>query len=178
MAAFATLGELKRHLNKQSNADDDELQDILDAATEVVASLVGTTFDAGAVTERVTATGGTVLLSRRPVVGPVLLDGVEVAEDQIDRAAGLLHGVYTSVASYWRPSSSVTYATDGAVPASVMLATLIIAAHLWETQRGASISPVSQDAGMGDTSFSGAGFAIPNRARELLEPFASSSQVA
>lgn len=174
MAVFATLEQLKRHLNKTSSADDDELQDVLDAATEVVESLTGMAFGAEPVTERVTIARGVAVLSRRPVIGPVSVDGSPVGEDSIDRPAGLVYDLHT----YYRRSAEATYtAGNGVVPASVMLACLIIAGHLWDTQRGTTLSPLSQqdlDTGQG---FVGAGFAIPNRAKELLEPYLASPAV-
>jgi hypothetical protein len=58
-------------------------------------------------------------------------------------------------------------------------AILIIAAHLWETQRGTSPSALSlQGADIGDAVSPGLGYAIPNRARELLEPYALGPVVA
>lgn len=178
MPAFATVPDLRRHLNKTTNADDAELQVMLDAAAEVVQALIGTSFDVVAVTERVAVHGGTVLLSRRPVVGAVSFNGSPVDEGQINRAAGV---IYT--ADPYPVAASVTYSTgSGVVPASVKLATLIIAAHLWETQRMPGQSADSRPAGFGGadgipdaTPFSG--FAIPNRAQELLAQWLVKAQV-
>lgn len=54
------------------------------------------------------------------------------------------------------------------IPASAIQAGKIILGHLWETQRGASGLPMQ---GADDSSFvPGFGYAIPNRALELLKP--------
>lgn len=167
MAEFASLADVKTHLNLTSSANDGELTLMLDAAEDVVRSIVGS-FTAVAVTERVAATGGTVLLSRHPQ-GEVTLtrDGVAVDGFTTNSAAGLIYDVPSGygqlVASY--------SAGPGVVPAAVKLATLIITSHLWETQRGASPSALSLQQPDADPFVGGVGFAIPNRARELLDPY-------
>jgi hypothetical protein len=172
MAGFASLGDLKEHLNISSAASDSELLLMLDAANEVVSSMVGD-LDGSTVTERVVVPyGGTVILSGRPVSN-VQLNGGAVSGFTVNSAAGLLYNVGVT------GPATVTYTVGGgSTPSAVVLATLIIAAHLWETQRGAT--PVGPLATADDTALTpGLGFAIPNRARELLEPFVgSSAQIA
>jgi hypothetical protein len=174
VAEFATLTDVKAHTNVSSSVNDDELVTMLDAAEDVVRSLVGS-FAAATVTERVTVAAGTVILSRPPA-GAVTLtyaDGTAVAGFTVSTAAGLLYDVPAANGAVLTASYPVG---GGVVPAAVELATVIITAHLWETQRGtASPSPLSpDDAG---PSF-GAGFALPNRARDLLAPYIRSAQVA
>jgi len=174
---FASLTDLKAHLNigESSSVDEAELDDILDAATELVQSMVGS-FDVATVTETVAVYGGTVLLSQAPTGAVAVVDyyGNAVTGSTVNVTARLLYvpAVYGPV--------TVTYpAGTGFVPAGVRLATLIIAAHLWETQRGVSPSPLSlQGADVGEFSVPGLGFAIPNRARELLAPYVQSTQLA
>jgi hypothetical protein len=52
-----------------------------------------------------------------------------------------------------------------AIPPEATLATLIIAEHLWQTQRGDSARPGVDDEGMMDRP---RGFAMPRRAEQLL----------
>ncbi len=174
MAEFVTLADVKRHTNITASANDDELVTMLDAAEDIVRSLVGS-FAAATVTERVTAAAGTVILSRPPARAVTLTyrDGTAITGFTVSAAAGLLHDVPVLNGTVLTASYPVG---SGVVPASVTLATAIITAHLWETQRGAaSPSPLAPDgAGPG----SGAGFALPNRARELLAPYIRSAQVA
>ena len=55
-------------------------------------------------------------------------------------------------------------------PAPVVLATRILLGHLWETQRGPTSSPYT---GAEDLTVVGAGYAIPNRVLELIDPYRS-----
>src|SRR5690348_6643766 len=119
MAVFATLGDLKQHLNITSTADDGELGLMLDAAEDVVRSVVGQQFPGSTVTERVSNIGGTVILSGRPV-DDVLLDGGAVSGYSVNRAAGLLHDVpHTGL-----PMTATYTVGGGGIPASITLATV------------------------------------------------------
>jgi hypothetical protein len=96
------------------------------------------------------------------VTTPLTLSDYELdADTGLLRLAsgGRFYGTYT-----------VTY-TSGRddLPAAIRLAVLVIAEHLWETQRGAApVGPLSAD----DTfATPGLGYAIPNRALELLAPY-------
>ena len=175
MAVFATLADVKLHLNKTSAVDDAELQGMLDAATELVESYVGT-FTQESVSERVEVRGGTVLLGYRPVVGDVTLTdatGGVVTGYTVNHAAGVVYDVVA-----YGPLIATYTAGDSVVPASVTLATAIITAHLWETQRGTAPTPLALQQDVDVPFPGGVGFAIPNRAKELLEPYIRRAQVA
>lgn len=170
MAVFATLADLKSHANVSTTADDGELQDMLDAAAGIVRSLIGTSFDASVHTERLSVNGGTAVLTYRPVAGDVVLNGGAVTGHSVDADAGLL----LDVPWVYGPLTATYTADSGVVPAEVQMATLVIAAHLYETQRMPGQAFDSRPAGFGGadgqpdaTPFRG--FAIPNRALELLD---------
>lgn len=166
---IASVGDLKKHLNITSSTDDDELVDILDAAERVVVSIAGD-WSSGTVTESVPVSGGTAILGRRPS-GAVLVNGSPVG-GYVDRAAGVITGLvgYSNYSGMVPPRLTVTYDVGAAgVPAAIRLAVLIIAAHLWETQRGPS--PVGPLAAEDPFATPGVGYAIPNRAQELLAPY-------
>lgn len=171
MAAFATLLDVKRHLNMTSTTHDDELQLMVDAATDVVVGLIGQDFTASVVSERVVARGGTVILSRRPIVGDVVLNGGAVTGFSLNRSAGLL----IDVPYVYGPLVATYTVGDGLVPAAVSLATMVIASHLWESQRGTS--PTALQAADTNEFVPGLGFTVPNRAKELLEPYMASKQL-
>lgn len=173
---FASLADFKAHLNVSSAAHDAELQQMLDAADGRVRALIGG-FDGGQVTERVVPARGVVVLAGRPVIGnPSVVDGdgSAVAGWSLSREAGVMYDV---------PGSSPLTVTYNAgrvqVPPEVRLAVLITAAHLWETQRGQSPSPLAlQDGSDNLEPPPGQGYALPRRARELLEPYVFESQAA
>jgi hypothetical protein len=176
MSELASLGDLKEHLNITDSSSDVELRLMLNAAQEVARSIVGDWSFASTVTETVSVVGGTAILGQRPS-GPVLAGGRPIGGN-VDRSAGLvtdIGGTYSMALPY---RITVSYPADAnAVPQAVTLGTLIIAANLWETQRGSQ--PLPLQGGAEDPTPSGT-YAplIPARARELLEPFARRSQVA
>ena len=155
----ASLSDLKQHLNITGSGSDGELTQMLDAAQDVVTKMVG---GDATVTEVGIPHAGTVILRKRAgaIVSVTRAIGVEVVDYSADLEAGLLHGIYWPV--------TVRYSPEGPSPAVVRLATLIIAGHLWETQRGASPSVLQGEDALVQP---GQAYAIPNRARELLQPY-------
>jgi hypothetical protein len=66
----------------------------------------------------------------------------------------------------WRAFYTVEYTIGrDPVPENLWEATLVTAAHLWETQRGPILAP---QLGGGPQQRPARGFALPNRARELI----------
>lgn len=180
-----TLADLKTHLNITGTRDDDELAGMLAAAIEVVEGIVGP-LSVRSVTETHYGVNGPVLILRQRPVGPVTAVATRgawgpytpgvLADYTLDEAAGLLR----STAGYrFAGDVTVTYPVGHAVvPYSVGLAVLIIAAHLWETQRGTSPSALALQQADTDVPFTpGQSYAIPNRASELLAPYARQSQI-
>jgi hypothetical protein len=179
--SLPTVTDLKQHNNQMSSADDNELQTHLDAAIEIVEGLIGPIGE-GSVTEtHYGASGGVLVLRRMPAseltaISPRPFPGVttvpyDVADFVLDPATGI---VRAGNGGAFYGDFTVTYSTGyAALPASIHLAVLIIAAHLWETQR----MPMqdSGPAGFGMDSDAAPsvprGFAIPNRAQELLAPY-------
>jgi uncharacterized phiE125 gp8 family phage protein len=182
--SLPTLTDLKAHVNVSSTADDGELTDMLDAAVDVVEGIIGP-ITSQTVTETHYGLCSDVLVLRRMPVADLLSVGYRsgatttdllLTDYELDADTGLVRltsggrfaGNYRVTYSVGRPS----------VPAAVRLAILIIAGHLWETQRGTAPSALAlQDpnAGFGDTASVGLGFAIPNRAQELLAPYSRPS---
>lgn len=173
-----SLAQLKTHLNKVDVEGDAGLAAIGAAATRQAEFYCGPIIQR-TITERVRSTG-TLRLSYTPVVAvtSVLLpDGSDphpgVVYD-IDLDAGLV----TYPLGWLQPGLSfvVTYVAGMAtsaldVPEDITEAVCIIARHLWATQRGRSLRPESR--GGPDDQAAPAGFAIPNRAVELLAPYRS-----
>ena len=67
--------------------------------------------------------------------------------------------LYVDAANEWVASK-----VEDTTTARAQLATRMLVAHLWETQRGPASSPLDDDG----TLIRGAGYAVPNRVKELL----------
>lgn len=171
--ALPDVTALKPHLNIPAGqtVDDTELERTLGAAIRVVERKVGPLTPIPVVEHHLgLALAAELVLRRAPVktlTSVEVLGGGTVTADQyvLDAEAGIvelaggrrLHGDYT-----------VTYEAGWAeVPEDIELATYIIAAHLWDTQRVPGRSRPGQPADQQPLR----GFAIPNRAATLLAPY-------
>lgn len=178
--SLPTVDDLKIHANipASDTSHDAELTDMLDAAIELVEGIVGPV-GVGTVTETHYNVSSSALVLARFPASAVTAVGTRsgatttpltLADYELDTGTGILRradggGFYGSY--------TVTYSTGRAtVPASIHLAILIVAAHLWETQRGTAPTALQlQDPNGADVGPSGMGYAIPRRAQELLQPY-------
>lgn len=173
-APFVTVAEFANHMNKPDPDPEDQakLQDHLDAALEWVTEKVGPL--TGVAQDFAVFTGGrflvlpaTHLLAVVSVTDPFGND-VTIAAQKIDRLAGIIE-VPRSVSGEWTVRASTREHGK-----AVRLAVLIIASHLYETQRGRA-GNAPRDAMHASGGMEGGstpvGFAIPNRAADLLAPF-------
>ena len=162
------LAELKQQLNGISDADDAELQRTLDAAEKHVA-LTCRGFGAGS-----NATLRAHLSGAQLGLPATRLSQATAVRDPDGRPVQLRSGATNLLAGivrvpYRRPGAwEVDVSTADAVPPDLRLAVLIIAAHLWETQRVPGAGP-----GFGQPAATrpGAAWAIPNRAATLMAPY-------
>lgn len=182
-----TLPDLKAHLDIDGGytADDAELTDMLNAAVEVVENIVGPLASESVTEIHYALSGPTIVTRRVPLIEVTAVStrwypGMDwAAQDVTGYEANTVTGEIRQANGWlFRGDVQLTYSvgyTD--VPASVSLATLIIAANLWETQRGAMPLPANST---DDDYAANVGFApaIPNRAKTLLEPYARGPEVA
>lgn len=177
--SLPTFTDLKAHLNITSTADDEELQDMLDAAVDIVTDIVGPFDDPASVTETHYALSSDVLVLRKMPVGTLTAVSsrygatttpLVLGDYELDAATGIVRAVS---GYFFRGTFTVTYTagrTD--TPAAIRLACLIIAAHLWQTQRGGgSLRPTFPGEEPDLSPVGVSGYAIPNRAKELLAPY-------
>lgn len=163
-----TLEDAKAQLNITSTDNDEELQAYVNATVAVVERVSGRVVEPRTATETLTANRA-LLLSNVPVLSLTLIERKDSAADvdmdalRFDAESGLvtsttvnpLNGVYT-----------VTYeAGMENPPANYGLAARIIVQHLYEVQRGNRGAPRF---GGETTVVPGYGYAVPNRAIELL----------
>lgn len=176
---LVSLADTKRHLNLDGTEFDEELRSMVEAATATVEDIVGPVV-VRTVTE--VQTGGPLLvLNSPPVIALQALAAIrtggssyQVADVDVDPVTGIvtrLDGL-----AFNGPLRAIYTAGRPIVPASIAQAGEIIIGHLWETQRGHSVSRP----GFGDEDLvpAAAGFMVPRRAMEMLAPFRRAPVVA
>lgn len=147
------------------------LQMFLDAAEDLVVDYVGSPLAPTAVTERHAVRGTAILrFSRASGAATVKDDSGATLTGFSLTAAGLLTGFSSGPVN-------VTYTAGfNPMPAAVRLAVLYATQHAVESHRGAV--PVAFQSGADETFVTSRGFFLPNRSKELLEPYRSGTTVA
>lgn len=174
LLSLISLSEFKSHLNSTSTTNDEELRECLDTATSAAENLTGRVLARRSITE--TYDGGESVLRLRT---PCALSVTSVTENGTTLASTgyrLRHGVVlerivNSQTFDWYVGTdtvSVVYVAgvSGRDLAVAQGGVRAIAKHLWDTQRGAMTIGPRDD----DFIVPGYGWAIPNRAAQLLEP--------
>lgn len=188
-AALIGLDEFKQHLNMTGNADDDEIRRYLESATQLIERHVGQVVARRSITEthhlgwRSSTYGNMyqdgyrdgyrsygLVLKQGPVISLTAISSSGLALDPttftVDPATGELRSALTGGGVRLAGYIVATYVAGYAVvPQRMILAAEIIAAHLWETQRQPGVGPNMFGA---EPNLTLRGFAIPNRAVELL----------
>lgn len=179
-AAVATyvvsLASARRKCNIPANdtSRDDDLRDYIEATTEIVEDHTGQTLTRQTVTETVRGSAAAMVLSHTPVVSVTSvasIDGTttwDPANLHVDSNSGVVRvKTGTALSGYL---SVIYVAGPTVVKTKYRRAALIIIEHLFGTERplqradaGSSMYEDSMDGSM-----AAAGFAIPNRALELL----------
>jgi uncharacterized phiE125 gp8 family phage protein len=163
-----TLAEAKSHLNIEGDADDAELTTLIGVASDLVEEYANRVWRTTTLTEY--HDGGTpdIVLGRSPVasITSITDDGgvLDSADYRLTSATGLVHRLHRSFLG-GRQGVTVIYVTGATTPSLVKQATKETLRHLWKTQRGTlgGRKPLDGDA-------PSAGFSLPNRVIELLEP--------
>lgn len=163
-ALVASMQELKQHLNRTDVADDQELRSYLVSATNAVEYFLGGPVSVQTFTE-VHCTYADVLVPRRlPLVAvtsitPYLGSALTASAYSVDTDTGVIRLRYSAA---WYEYTLVYTAGYARLPENAKLAGLIIGQHLWETQNGFAGRRNAEE------FVPGLGFAIPNRARDML----------
>ena len=172
--ALPTVADLKQHINIPADVttDDDELGDVLDAAIELAESIVGP-LTSGTVTEIHRGVSSDVLVLQQMPVGELVAvssrvgattTALTLGDYELDTETGM---VRVAAGTRFAGTYVVEYTAGADTPsASQKLGILIIASHLWQTQRVPGVNRF----GTPDEPTASPGFAIPNRAVELLAP--------
>ncbi|MFD7709474.1 hypothetical protein [Streptomyces sp. NPDC059786] len=173
--ALMSLADGRRHLKKTDTADDDEIREWIEATTRAVEQFVGPVTPR-TVTETVRFTSArTVALTQVPALeltGVITLrsggPAYTVDDLEVDKDTGLVSLAGGGV--LYGPLS-VTYRVGRlVVSANIRSAAKIILQHLWRTRQGPGRPQRGTDDYDVNEPLPGLGFAIPNRAVQLLDP--------
>lgn len=161
--ALVSLAEMKKHLNMETDVDDEELRGFIAAASLIVERFTHLIWARRVLTEEVTPdSSGTAMLDAAPLVEVLSAASLDGSTSYTASVVDAEHGI---ISVQGNGAVRVTLrAGPAVVPEHVQLAVKIIAEHLWETQRLGRI--VMTDGEAAPTP--GRGYLIPNRAAQLL----------
>lgn len=169
-----SLADAKAQLNITGARDDEEIRTWLEATTGLIEHFTGITVKRSFTETHTIPPSGcpAVVLRHTPVVSLTSLEAVDggsapaVSALSVDSDTGVIRPVSGGLIF---GSFRVTYtAGRDMVPASVSAAARIILQHLWQTQRNTSRGGLPGVSDAGDI-VPGLGYAIPNRALQLME---------
>ncbi|MEV5444043.1 hypothetical protein AB0N23_16120 [Streptomyces sp. NPDC052644] len=175
-AAILSLADAKAMLNKTGSDADDEIRGWIESITAGIEGLCGPVVVQTVTEQHRVRHAGSIVLRRTPVlsltsVQPVLTGGTSYAVDDlvVDEATGVVERL--DGGTLYGPLRVTYRAGRRIIPAAITAAARIILQHLWRTQQG----PARPQRGVNDYDVtepvSGFGYAIPNRALQLLEPY-------
>lgn len=169
---IVSLRDAKAHLKITDTSTDEELRGFIEDATGVVERHLNKAVVRRSFTEEQCASCGFFTIDKIPALSLTTVASVDgtktwdVSKLHVDPAGIVTASSGTALAG----PIAVTYiAGMPLIPSHYTRAAKIIIQHLWETQRpsGGTLRPNLPDS-MGTVNRSGMGFAIPNRALELL----------
>ncbi|MGV9755434.1 hypothetical protein ACWDUC_06300 [Streptomyces tricolor] len=173
--AIMSLATARRHLKKTDTADDEEIRDWIEACTRAVEQFVGPVAVRTITETAHFSTARSVALTRVPALSLVSVatlrpGGPSYTVDDLllDPDTGLVSAVTGGI--LYGPLRFTYRAGRVIVSANIRAAAKIILQHLWRTRQG----PGRPQRGVDDYDVTeplpGLGFAIPNRAVQLLDP--------
>jgi hypothetical protein len=185
--AVLSLQDAKDHLNiaQATTTYDAEISSKIATIQASLEKMTGGPILTRAVTERVEVGSGyrTLCVRQRPLVAVTTITDVSsgvalsTSDLDVDTNAGIIRRKLELPFLGRGPYFTVVYTAGWgvAVPAAMNEAARIILEHLWQTQHGPWQRP--SIGGEEEVTLPGWGFAIPNRAAELLAPFAVEAYV-
>jgi len=170
-----SLATAKKHLKKNDSGDDDEIRDWIEACTRAVEQFTGPVIMRTVVETVDFRAARSVALQQIPVVSLTSVVAVrtggtsyDVSDLDLDGQTGIV--TRKDGGMLYGPLRFTYRAGRAIVSANIRSASKIILQHLWRTRQG----PGRPQLGTGDFDVTepipGLGFAIPNRAVQLLDP--------
>jgi hypothetical protein len=169
--SIVSLADVKKQLTKTTTTDDDELRSYILSASENIESTIGICAVRSFTERCYPNTGSALILTNTPVVSLTSFTPVyswDPALSTGDVTVNPANGVVTRIDgwAFYGPYNVTYKAGRAVVQSSLRLAGMLIVQHLWDTRRGqSSNSPYGGD---DMVVLPGWGYAIPNRAAELL----------
>lgn len=179
--SIISLADAKKLLRATTTVFDDDLRFFCESVTSFIDKYCGPMVPRQ-ITERHTAGARTLMLRKIPVyqpagqpypivsITPVLTYGVpypDLSLLSVDKVSGeIIHTV--GLPFFYGEYDIVYWAGRQVIPSNVLLAAHVILKHMWAMERGGS-RPNQVTPGAADDVSILWGFAIPNRALELLE---------
>jgi hypothetical protein len=182
-----SLQDAKDHLNiaQATTTYDQEIASKVATIQASLEKMTGGPIITRTVTERVQVGSGyrTLCVRQRPLVSVTSITDVssgvalDTSDVELDTNAGIVRRKLglPFLGRGWVFTVVYTAGWGTAVPAAFGEAARIILEHLWQTQHGPAVRPVL--GGEEEVTLPGWGFAIPNRAAELLAPYAIEAYV-
>lgn len=173
--AIMSLADGRRHLKKADSADDEEIREWIEACTRAVEQFVGPVA-VRTVTEVVHFTcARSVALTLIPAISLVSVTSLRsggptytIDDLRLDPDTGLVEAVDGGL--LYGPLSFQVRVGRLVVGANIRSASKIILQHLWRTRQGPGRPQRGTDDYDVTEPIPGLGFAIPNRAMQLLDP--------
>lgn len=173
--ALMSLATAKQHLKKTDTADDDEIRDWIEACTRAVEQFVGPVVKRTVIEDVRFHSARELALTQIPAVQltsvTALVTGAlsyDVAELHLDSETGIVTRL--DGGTLYGPLRFVYVAGRTIVGANIRGAARIILQHLWRTRQGPGRPQRGTDDYDVTEPLPGLGFAIPNRAVQLLDP--------
>ncbi len=170
--ALLTLPETRTLLNISGNSRDSEILDDIEAAEAVVVHFCGPV-DEQAVTDVVDLTGTALVLSTTPVLELTSVTGdlsgvMTLSRFRVKESSGVIRPKAGYAWPLCEDTFTVVYTAGRSEPDKLLKqAVRVIVKHLWQMRLGSG----RRGSGDGDTTMiPELGYAVPNRAIELMKP--------
>lgn len=179
-----SLADARSILNVSTSTNDGKLRDLVESTTAAVEFLVGSVVRRVVVERYETRGADTIVLRSAPVISVTSISRIytggptyDVAHVDLDPDTGIVQNV--NGRGFWGPLRVTYVAGRATLPAAIRDGARLILKHLWDVQNGLTGLPrLSEMSDRGTTVIAGLGYELPNRAVELLHPYARTGHFA
>jgi hypothetical protein len=170
-----SLEEARAQLNMAGTDADAELEEYLQATTDIVESITGPIVNLS-VTEEIHDGGAAIVLNRTPVVSVVSIENLAdpgitygASDYHVSKSSGVIR--HLGGAGFVGPVKvAYTAGRSNQTPEGAITAAKVIVQHLWRSQQIRPTGPPSPVATDNTPTVPLLGFAVPNAAVQMLTP--------